>query len=103
MFQLSEAPTRTVLPDTTFLDVTFHGDAVAQPLISQLSRTYEIDVTVLGAAIETVDGQTVGRMRIGLPGRFEDNVVQIGFLRERGLRVEAVSVSRSEHAKVTAS
>jgi D-methionine transport system ATP-binding protein len=91
LFQLGEVPDRTVLPDTTVLDVTFHGDAAAQPLISQLSRTYAIDVTILGAAIETVNGQTVGRMRIGLPGRFEDNVVQIGFLRERGLTAEAVA------------
>ncbi|NUR31668.1 MAG: ATP-binding cassette domain-containing protein [Catenulispora sp.] len=93
LFQLGEAPARTVLPDTTVLDVTFHGDDTAQPLISQLSRTYSIDVTILGAAIETVNGQTVGRMRIGLPGRFEDNVVQVGFLRERGLSVEAVADS----------
>ncbi|OLE23007.1 MAG: hypothetical protein AUG49_17385 [Catenulispora sp. 13_1_20CM_3_70_7] len=96
MFHLGEAQTRTVLPETTVLDVTFHGEATAQPLISQLSQTYAIDVTILGTAVEAVDGQTVGRMRIGLPGRFEDNVVQIGFLRERGLGVEAVSVSSSE-------
>jgi D-methionine transport system ATP-binding protein len=85
------APVPAGLPDTTVLDVTFHGDATAQPLISQLARTYSIDVTILGAALETVNGQTVGRMRIGLPGRFEDNVVQIGFLRERGLNVETVA------------
>ncbi|GAA1978489.1 methionine ABC transporter ATP-binding protein [Catenulispora subtropica] len=90
LFQLGEAPAHTALPDTTVLDVTFHGDATARPLIAQLSRTYAIDVTILGAAIETVNGQTVGRMRIGLPGRYEDNVVQIGFLRERGLSVETV-------------
>ncbi|NUP51564.1 MAG: ATP-binding cassette domain-containing protein [Catenulispora sp.] len=100
LFQLGEAPARTALPDTTVLDVTFHGDATAQPLISQLSRTYAIDVTILGAAIETVGGQTVGRMRIGLPGRFEDNVVQIGFLRERGLNVEAVGTVATDAAPV---
>jgi D-methionine transport system ATP-binding protein len=91
LFQLGPAPEAAVLPDTTVLDITFHGDDTAQPLISQLSRTYSIDVTILGAAIETVNGQTVGRMRIGLPGRFDDNVVQIGFLRERGLTVETVA------------
>jgi D-methionine transport system ATP-binding protein len=92
LFRLGPAPEpEPALPDRTVLDVTFHGDSTAQPLISQLARTYSVDVTILGAAIETVNGQTVGRMRIGLPGRFEDNVVPIGFLRERGLNVETVT------------
>lgn len=83
------------LPEATVLDVTFHGDSSAQPLISQLARTYSVDVTILSAAIETVNGYTVGRMRIGLPGRFEENVVPIGFLRERGLNVEVAAASTS--------
>jgi D-methionine transport system ATP-binding protein len=29
-------------------------------------------------------------MRIELPGRYEDNVVPIGFLREQGLQVDVV-------------
>lgn len=38
--------------------------------------------------MDTVAGKQVGRMRIELPGRFEDNVVPIGFLREQGLQVD---------------
>jgi len=72
----------------TVVDVTFHGESTARPLISQLSRTYDIDVSILGAAMDTIGGRQVGRMRIELPGRYEDNVVPIGFLRERGLTVE---------------
>jgi D-methionine transport system ATP-binding protein len=72
--------------DRTVIDVTFHGDAATQPVISQLSRTYNIDISILGAAMDTVGGKQVGRMRIELPGRYEENVVPIGFLRERGLR-----------------
>lgn len=75
-------------PDRTVVDVTFHGDAATQPVISQLSRTYNIDISILGAAMDTVAGKQVGRMRIELPGRFEENVVPIGFLREQGLQVE---------------
>jgi D-methionine transport system ATP-binding protein len=98
LFRFGAAPEPAALADTTVLDVTFHGDATAQPLISQLARTYSVDVTILGAAIETVNGRTVGRMRIGLPGRFEDNVVPIGFLRERGLNVEAVGAAGGDGA-----
>lgn len=78
-------------PDSTVVDVTFHGDAAkAKPVISQLSRTYNIDISILGAAMDTVGGRQIGRMRIELPGRFEENVVPIGFLREQGLQAEVV-------------
>ncbi|MFD7436971.1 methionine ABC transporter ATP-binding protein [Streptomyces sp. NPDC059861] len=74
--------------DRTVLDVTFHGESATQPVISQLARTYNIDISILGAAIDTVGGLQVGRMRIELPGRYEDNVVPIGFLREQGLQID---------------
>ncbi|MFI1210768.1 methionine ABC transporter ATP-binding protein [Streptomyces sp. NPDC020802] len=76
--------------DRTVIDVTFHGDAAARPVISQLSRTYNIDISILGAAMDTVAGRQVGRMRIELPGRYEDNVVPVGFLREQGLQIDFV-------------
>ncbi|MEU9603842.1 ATP-binding cassette domain-containing protein [Streptomyces sp. NPDC048057] len=77
--------------DRTVVDVTFHGDAATQPVISQLSRTYNIDISILGAAMDTVGGKQVGRMRIELPGRFDENVVPVGFLREQGLQVDVVT------------
>ncbi|MDQ0579839.1 methionine ABC transporter ATP-binding protein [Streptomyces rishiriensis] len=76
--------------DRTVVDLTFHGEAATRPVISQLSRTYNIDISILGAAIDTVGGLQVGRMRIELPGRYEDNVVPIGFLREQGLQIDIV-------------
>ncbi|MDT0572995.1 ATP-binding cassette domain-containing protein [Streptomyces sp. DSM 3412] len=76
--------------DRTVLDVTFQGEAATQPVVSRLSRTYNIDISILGAAIDTVGGLQIGRMRIELPGRYEDNVVPVGFLREQGLQIEVV-------------
>ena len=84
--------------DRTVIDVTFQGDAATRPVISQLSRTYNIDISILGAAMDTVGGRQVGRMRIELPGRYEENVVPIGFLREQGLQIDVVE--RSEQAVV---
>ncbi|GGO82620.1 methionine ABC transporter ATP-binding protein [Wenjunlia tyrosinilytica] len=85
LFPIGEVPSSD---GRTIVDLTFHGEAAAQPVISRLARTYNVDVSILGAAIETVAGLQVGRMRIELPGRFEDNVVPIGFLREQGLQVD---------------
>ncbi|KAF4406170.1 MULTISPECIES: methionine ABC transporter ATP-binding protein [Streptomyces] len=79
--------------DRTVVDVTFHGEAATRPVISQLSRTYNIDISILGAAMDTVAGRQVGRMRIELPGRFEENVVPIGFLREQGLQVDVATAA----------
>ncbi|MDX3381627.1 ATP-binding cassette domain-containing protein [Streptomyces niveiscabiei] len=87
LFPVSGEPTGD---ERTVVDVTFQGEAATQPVISQLSRTYNIDISILGAAIDTVGGLQVGRMRIELPGRYEDNVVPIGFLREQGLQIDVV-------------
>jgi D-methionine transport system ATP-binding protein len=76
------------LQGSTVVDLIFLGDAAGRPVISQLSRTYNVDVTILGAAVETVAGRQIGRMRVALPGSFEENVVPIGYLREQGLQVE---------------
>ncbi|MFC7217827.1 methionine ABC transporter ATP-binding protein [Streptomyces polyrhachis] len=84
-------------PHDTVVDVTFHGDTAAQPVISQLARTYNVDVSILGAAMDTVGGRQIGRMRIQLPGAYEENVVPVGFLRERGLQVEHVVQAAPEH------
>nr|WP_202447816.1 ATP-binding cassette domain-containing protein [Streptomyces sp. SID5468] len=83
-------------PGRTVVDLTFHGETTTQPVISQLSRTYNIDISILGAAVETVGERQIGRMRIELPGRFEDNVVPIGFLREQGLQVDVAPVAGAD-------
>jgi D-methionine transport system ATP-binding protein len=88
--------------DRTVLDVTFRGEAAAQPVVSRLARTYNIDISILGAAVDTVGGLQVGRMRIELPGRYEDNVVPIGFLREQGLQIDVVGHESATLVKETA-
>lgn len=79
--------------DRTVVDITFQGEAASRPVISELARTYNIDISILGAAMDTVAGRQVGRMRIELPGRFEENVVPIGFLREQGLQVDVADTA----------
>ncbi|MYQ42274.1 D-methionine transport system ATP-binding protein [Streptomyces sp. LamerLS-316] len=97
LFPVGGAPSG---PGSTVVDVTFHGEAAAQPVISQLSRTYNIDISILGAAMDTVGGKQIGRMRIELPGPFDENVVPIGFLREQGLQAEVVDASPAAPAGI---
>ncbi|WP_326600058.1 methionine ABC transporter ATP-binding protein [Streptomyces sp. NBC_01803] len=79
----------------TVVDITFHGENAAQPVISQLARTHAVDVSILGAAMDTVAGRQVGRMRIEIPGRPEENAAPLGFLRGQGLTVELPDVPPS--------
>ncbi|CAM5463085.1 Methionine import ATP-binding protein MetN OS=Streptomyces antimycoticus OX=68175 GN=metN PE=4 SV=1 [Streptomyces antimycoticus] len=51
--------------------------------------------------MDTVGGRRVGRMRIELPGRFEENVVPIGFLREQGLQVDVAAIADGPRATPT--
>ncbi|MFJ1648675.1 methionine ABC transporter ATP-binding protein [Streptomyces sp. NPDC088258] len=88
LFPVGDAPAGS---DRTVIDVTFHGEAATRPVISQLSRTYNIDISILGAAMDTVGGRQIGRMRIELPGPYEENVVPVGFLCEQGLQAEIVA------------
>ncbi|MDH6133666.1 D-methionine transport system ATP-binding protein [Kitasatospora sp. MAA4] len=89
LFPLSEFGTGR--PDATVLEITFQGDSSGRPFVSQLARTYQIDVNILGAAVETVGGKLVGRMRVELSGSHRDNVVPIGYLREQGLQVDVLT------------
>ncbi|MFD8482901.1 methionine ABC transporter ATP-binding protein [Kitasatospora sp. NPDC059673] len=84
--------------DHTVLEITFQGDAPAQPFVSQLARTYQIDINILGAAVETIAGRLVGRMRVELPGSHTDNVVPIGYLRQQGLQVDVLDLSNGAAA-----
>ena len=88
-----------VLEGRTVIDITFRGEETARPFISTLARTYNVDVNVLGAAVESVGGKQIGRMRISLDGAFENNVVPIGYLREQGLQVDLVEEAAAAAAE----
>ena len=74
----------------TTVDLTFHGALTENPVVSRLARVHDIDVSIVGAALDTVGGRQLGRMRIELPGSPQDNLAAIGFLREQGVTVEVV-------------
>jgi D-methionine transport system ATP-binding protein len=74
----------------TVIDITFSGGSADRPVIAQLARDYGLDVSILGAVIETIGGNQAGRTRLQLPGSPEANAAPIGNLRDRGLLVEIV-------------
>jgi len=82
------APER--IPGSTVIDITFSGGNADRPVIAQLARDHAIDVSILGAAIETIAGNQAGRTRLALPGDQTTNAAAIADLRAQGLLVEIV-------------
>jgi D-methionine transport system ATP-binding protein len=73
---------------STVVDVTFHGEDAAAPVVSRLARRHDVDVSILSAVMDTAAGRPTGRMRIELPGSPEDNAAALAYLRDQGLTVE---------------
>ena len=90
LFPLGELPEG----NSTVIDVTFVGLSSGRPVVAQLARTHQIDVGLLGAAIETIAGAQSGRTRLELPGTADANAAAINDLRAQGLVVEIVRSGR---------
>ncbi len=72
------------------LQVTFIGQSVAQPLITQASRRFGVDFSILQADIETVHGNTMGFLMIEAQGEPESIRQAQNYLRDNGLQVEVI-------------
>lgn len=88
LFPLGEAPE---LPGYGVLDLTFAGGEAERPTIAMLVRDLGIDVSILGATIETIAGEQAGRTRLAIPGAPGDVDRAERFLVEQGVSVEVVS------------
>ncbi|WP_307812144.1 methionine ABC transporter ATP-binding protein [Lacisediminihabitans changchengi] len=75
----------------TVIDITFSGGSADRPVIAQLARTHGLDVSILGAVIETIGGSQAGRTRLELPGSAAANAAAIADLRSQGLLVEVAA------------
>ncbi|MFH5821564.1 methionine ABC transporter ATP-binding protein [Georgenia sp. AZ-5] len=88
LFELGELPPER---GTTIIDVTFTKTTSSRPVVAQLARTHNLDVGILGAAIETIhDGGQTGRTRLEIPGSTEQVRAALDDLRGQGLFVEVV-------------
>jgi len=87
LFPLGEVPASAT---GTVIDITFSGGAADRPVIAQLARDHQLDVSILGATIETIAGSQAGRTRLELPGEASKHEAIIADLRKQGLLVEVV-------------
>ncbi|UNX54756.1 ATP-binding cassette domain-containing protein [Georgenia sp. TF02-10] len=88
LFQLGSLPPER---GTTIVDITFTRTTASRPVVAQLARRHGLDVTILGAAVETIhDGAQTGRTRLEIPGTPEQVRAAVEDLRGQGLFVEVV-------------
>lgn len=88
LFELGELPEER---GTRIVEITFTRQTSTEPVIARLAREQDLDVAILGAAIETIHGGTqTGRTRLEIPGTAEQVDGAIAYLRSQGLFVEVV-------------
>ncbi|HZW03008.1 MAG TPA: ATP-binding cassette domain-containing protein [Anaerolineaceae bacterium] len=75
-----------VRPGAVLVSATFVGSSAGQPILSNLVRTYAVDVNILGGSIQTIGGQRVGRLQIELAGSQVKQALE--HLKDQGLNVE---------------
>ncbi|MFF3666683.1 methionine ABC transporter ATP-binding protein [Microtetraspora malaysiensis] len=72
--------------------ITFTGaysGRADEAVVSQVVRKYDVDVNILGGALEEVAGVSAGRLRVRLTGG--ESEAALGYLRDRGLLVEVAA------------
>lgn len=72
-------------PDPGNVTITFTGQA-DEPVVSQVVRRFDVDVNILGGALEEVAGVSAGRLRLRLTG--DGRAAALDYLTGRGLLVE---------------
>ncbi|MBG0817646.1 methionine ABC transporter ATP-binding protein [Planomonospora sp. ID82291] len=72
-------------PEAGNVTITFTGQA-DEPVVSEIVRKFDVDVNILGGALEEVAGVSAGRLRVRLTGG--ERQAALDYLTERGLLVE---------------
>lgn len=75
-------------PKPGHVTLTFTGHP-EEPVISEVVRKFDVDVNILGGAIEELAAGSVGRLRVDLDGGEREGA--LAYLRERGLLVEVAA------------
>lgn len=90
LFPLGEVPD---IPGSAVIDLTFAGEEAQKPTITMLARALDLDVSILGATIETINGAQAGRTRLALPADDETLRRAHAFLDQHSVAFEVVKAA----------
>ncbi|MGM1016880.1 MAG: methionine ABC transporter ATP-binding protein [Actinomycetota bacterium] len=90
LFPLGDVPD---IAGSAVIDLTFAGEEAQRPTITLLARALDLDVSILGATIETINGAQAGRTRLAIPADPEILRRALAFLGEHSVAVEVVKAA----------
>lgn len=88
-----EAPKEVVnslKPGEKLVRLFFEGNEANDPIVSRLSRTFDLDTSIIAGNIETIQGVQLGNLIIKLSGEAEKINNALKYLNENNLKVEVL-------------
>ncbi|UJF25068.1 methionine ABC transporter ATP-binding protein [Suttonella sp. R2A3] len=77
--------------------LAFHGDNVDTPLLSHLTRTFDIDVNIIQAKVEHIRSSNLGLLIAELEGSNEQNQAALEYLRAQPIELEVLGYVEPTH------
>lgn len=75
----------------TLYKISFFGETTDYPLISDVTRHYDIDINILFGNIEKISDSFIGSLYVELLGKEENIKPAISFMEQKGTRIEVLS------------
>ncbi|MEG0332222.1 MAG: methionine ABC transporter ATP-binding protein [Clostridium sp.] len=88
-----EAPVEvvnTLKNDEKLLRLFFKGNETNEPIVSRLSRTFDLDISIIAGNIETIQGVQLGNLIIKVTGDNDKIDKALNYLNDIKLKVEVI-------------
>ncbi len=90
-----KSPLVRTAPDNQLVNLTFARECVAEALISQASRKFEIDLSIVLANVDLLQDSPLGFTVVMAHGEQENIARALDYLRASGVRVEVIDDGRN--------
>jgi D-methionine transport system ATP-binding protein len=74
----------------TVLRIVFTGDNATAPVISRLSRSLDVDVTVIAGQVDAIGGRPFGNLTVAVPARQDVVEAVVALVTSHGLQAEVL-------------
>jgi len=74
----------------TVLRIVFTGDNATAPVISRLSRSLDVDITVIAGQVDAIGGRPFGNLTVAVPARRDVVEAVVALVNSHGLQAEVL-------------
>ena len=90
-----KSPLVKAAPDNQLVNLTFGRECVAEALISQASRKFEVNLSIVLANVDLLQDSPLGFTVVMAQGKTENIAAALDYLRASGVRVEVIDDGRN--------